>query len=87
MKETEKIEQAFDSPQQMQANFEKELEILINRHCQENISNTPDFILAQYILGCLAIFNIAIQQREAWYGRDPRSTLNTQVNYTGKKDK
>lgn len=52
--------------------FEKELEEIINRHSKENDSNTPDFILAQYILGCLAAFNTAVQQREMWYGRDPR---------------
>ena len=56
--------------------FEKELEELINRHSQENASNTPDFILAQYLQGCLLVFNTAIQQRETWYGRDARpSTL------------
>ena len=57
-------------------NFEKELEKLINQHCKENDSNTPDFILAQYLLGCLMVFNTAIQQRETWYGRDPRPSYN-----------
>lgn len=52
--------------------FEKELEDLINTHSMENASNTPDFILAQYLKGCLETFNVAIQQRENWYGRDPR---------------
>lgn len=52
--------------------FEKELESLINRHCMENPSNTPDFILAQYMRGCLEAFNTAVQQRETWYGRDAR---------------
>jgi hypothetical protein len=33
--------------------FRKELEQLINRNSRENGSNTPDFILAQYIEGCL----------------------------------
>lgn len=52
--------------------FEKELEDLINRHSKENESNTPDFILAQYMSNCLKNFNIATQQRETWYGRDAR---------------
>lgn len=52
--------------------FEIELEGLINRHSQENASNTPDFILAQYLAACLLAFNTAIQQRETWYGRDAR---------------
>lgn len=52
--------------------FEEELQNLINRYSQENGSNTPDFILAQYLAGCLSAFNQAVQQRETWYGRDAR---------------
>lgn len=52
--------------------FEGELTQLINRYNQENVSNTPDFILAQYLAACLAALNIAMQQRETWYGRDAR---------------
>lgn len=52
--------------------FEKELDHLLNCHNMELASNTPDFILAQYLKGCLDVFNTAIQQREGWYGRDPR---------------
>lgn len=44
----------------------------LNRFSAENASNTPDWILAQYLLGCLAAWNQGIQQRETWYGRDPR---------------
>ena len=52
--------------------FGKELEELLNRHSQENASNTPDFVLALYLRRCLDSFNLATQQRETWYGRDPR---------------
>jgi len=54
--------------------FEKEIEYLINRHSQENASDTPDWILAQYLVACLASFAVATQQRENWYRRDPRPT-------------
>jgi len=50
-------------------NFETELTGLINHYSIENASNTPDFILAQFISGCLESFNGAVQQREKWYGR------------------
>ena len=50
--------------------FEKELESLINKHSKENASDTPDWVLAQYLAGCLAVFNLATQQREAFYGRN-----------------
>ena len=44
----------------------------LNRFSAENPSNTPDWILAQYLLGCLAAWNQGVQQRETWYGRDAR---------------
>ncbi len=52
--------------------FEKELKELINTHSEENASNTPDWILAQYMKGCLEAFNTAVQQRETHCGRDAR---------------
>jgi len=51
--------------------FRKELESLINRYGLESPSNTPDFILADYLCGCLVMFNIAVDRREKWYGREP----------------
>jgi hypothetical protein len=55
----------------MSESFARELEALINAHSVENGSNTPDFILAQYLMGCLAVWNAGIQRREQWYGRAP----------------
>ena len=52
--------------------FEKELEQLINKTSRENDSNTPDFILAEFLTNCLKAFNTTIQKREAWYGREPK---------------
>ena len=49
--------------------FIKELEHLINVCSIENESNTPDFILAQYVRHCLDAFNKACNARERWYGR------------------
>ena len=63
--------------------FEKELSELLNRNSIENESNTPDWILAQYLVGCLALFAVAVQQRETWYGRDPRPTEATTVGPNG----
>lgn len=44
----------------------------INKTSAENASNTPDFILAQYLTKALEAWNVAVQQRETWYGRDAR---------------
>ena len=48
-------------------NFENELKQLINRYSMESGSDTPDFILARYLQGCLDAFDLAVRQREEWY--------------------
>jgi hypothetical protein len=53
----------------MENTFEEELEDLINRHSKENGSDTPDFILANYLVGCLENYNKTLKRREKWYGR------------------
>jgi hypothetical protein len=49
--------------------FRKELERLINNCSMENGSDTPDFILADYLTACLDVFDTTVQAREKWYGR------------------
>ena len=49
--------------------FRQELTELINRHSVENSSDTPDFILAAYLARSLAVFDLAMYEREGWYGR------------------
>lgn len=44
-----------------------ELVALLNRHSEEERSNTPDWILANYMMGCLGAFHLAVQQRDIWY--------------------
>ncbi len=51
--------------------FKKEIESVINRYSKENGSNTPDFILAEYLLNCLKNFDTATNLRENWYGHKP----------------
>ncbi len=53
----------------------KEIEQVINRYSTENRSNTPDFILANYLIASLAAFDQATNRREEWYGRqgEPRT--------------
>lgn len=46
-----------------------EIEQAVNRVSAENGSNTPDFILAGYLVSCLAAFDRAVNDRERWYGR------------------
>lgn len=49
--------------------FRKDLENLINQHSKENGSNTPDFLLAQYLCDCLKAFDRAVNNREHFYSR------------------
>ena len=49
--------------------FEQKLRSLINAQSMENASNTPDYILAEYLGACLSAFNYATRAREQWYGR------------------
>lgn len=51
--------------------FETELMRLINRHSVENDSNTPDYILAKYLMNCLYAFRAGVGARDAWYGFEP----------------
>ena len=46
----------------------QELEILLNKYSEENESNTPDFILAKFMLAGLENFNVATRERDRWYG-------------------
>lgn len=56
--------------------FREELEGLINKHSYERYSDTPDFILANYIMNCLDTFTVITKQREKWYGRGLKARDN-----------
>ena len=47
--------------------FEEELKSLLNRYGKERGSNTPDFILAAYLLSCLATWEARVNERDRWY--------------------
>jgi hypothetical protein len=49
----------------------RDIETAINSNSAENGSNTPDFMLAEYLTDCLAAFDKAVIAREQWYGRNP----------------
>ena len=48
--------------------FRSELTAQLNKHSKENSSNTPDFILRDYLCDCLRAFDKASLAREEWYG-------------------
>lgn len=58
-----------ESPSPVVPTFGDELRALINKHSKENASNTPDHILAGYLLGCLQVYDSTVRSRDVWYGR------------------
>lgn len=46
--------------------FESDLRDLINKHSRENESDTPDFILAKFLIDCLEAYEETIKRREDW---------------------
>lgn len=57
--------------------LESDVAGVLNRYSAENASDTPDFILTKYLLGCLTAFNAATHLREAWYGRSAIASAST----------
>ena len=47
--------------------FQDEIRNLINKYSKENGSDTPDFILAEYLVRCLDVFDWAVRHRTGWY--------------------
>jgi uncharacterized protein (DUF1778 family) len=54
----------------MNNTLEREIRDALNRASAENGSNTPDFILAQYLTASLNAFNDAVVARANWYGHE-----------------
>ncbi len=60
----------IDEEAQMTSDFHSQLTHLLNSNSRENGSDTPDYILADYMVDCLAAFDKTLQARERWYGRE-----------------
>lgn len=59
-----------------QSNFERELTTLINKYSVESQSDTPDFILATFVLSCLQAFNKTVKARDTWFRFEPWGKIN-----------
>jgi len=74
---------AMAEVREIHSSFGEELIRLINRHSIENGSNTPDFLLGEYLLDCLRLWNRTVTRREQWYGRDPGQDIAAQLGRPG----
>jgi hypothetical protein len=63
----------------------QELASVINRRSLENGSNTPDYILADYLSRCLVLFDDATKARAEWYGQPMKDLEFNKVIETGPK--
>ena len=61
------------------ASLENDIARLINKHSREADSNTPDFILAEYIMACLSAFEVASNRREVFYKVEHKPTIETGI--------
>lgn len=59
--------------------FIVDLETLLNEHARESESNTPDFVLAQFLKGCLDSFDTGIRDREVWNNRSQKEAVETEL--------
>ena len=51
------------------SDFRTDLAAVLNKHSRENGSNTPDFLLAEFLHDVLDAFDDTVKQRAKWYGR------------------
>lgn len=82
MKKVESVEEATviqTEENKLGVTFERELELLLNRHSKENESNTPDFLLANLVQSTLAMWAKTTNERDKWYGN--RSLLGPGNEY------
>ena len=49
--------------------FSTEFQHMLNKYNRENTSNTPDFILAEFLTKCLAAWDETVVRRAQWYER------------------
>ena len=57
----------IDLPESESPYFRTELCALLNKYSMENGSDTPDFILRDYLYRCLEAFDKAANARREWY--------------------
>jgi hypothetical protein len=59
------------------ATLRGDLERLLNSHSAESNSNTPDFILAEFLMRSLEVWDCCVKERDKYFGRqeDPAQPI------------
>lgn len=65
---SERVSDADELPRPafVSGSFNEALCQLLNAHNQDGATNTPDFVLTEFMLGVLTAFELAMQQRDSW---------------------
>lgn len=58
------------------------LSSLLNKYSRENVSNTADWILRDFLWDCLKAFERGVGQRDDWYGIRPEPGCEILVSKT-----
>ena len=62
------VEADSNAPAQRDVEFTRALAALVNCHSREIGSDTPDYLLADYLMGCLRAYEAATAARDKWCG-------------------
>jgi len=69
LKRNKIMENATNTQEPEFMQIKREFAVVINRHSLEKRSNTPDFILAEYLMDCLDTYKKIHDANEKWYGK------------------
>lgn len=56
--------------------FQESLARLINCYSLESGSDTPDFILAEFVVDAIKLFDKTVKKRDEWYGNPQKALPN-----------
>lgn len=65
--------------------FQHELEILLNRYSKDSETNTPDWVLAQYLVGCLDALKVANEKTSIAIMQGSFQSMPTIAEVEGRK--
>lgn len=60
---------AKEKVEKILSEFKEDIRSSVNRLCIDNILETPDYILAQYLYDCLTIFGMALASKDKHSGK------------------
>lgn len=67
-------------------NLKDDLAALLNGYSQEGNSNTPDFLLARYLLKCLKSYEETVDKRDEWLRQNKKRIMKEQGMVEAQKE-